>query len=137
MKKKFVSSGDSSLDVLIKSKDDPSYSYSIAMQQLGLGAGESFPVCMELTRAIGCDASILIGYLIGQFRRRSKSKSSRFPATVEMIQEALRYNKSKQYRVLKKLKQLKLLKVSLRGMPPRRYIRLDFPKIWRMIDDES
>lgn len=104
-------------------------------------ASTSFIIANKcLIKRIGLAESILIGELCSQYnywRAKKGLEGDWFYSTVSNVEEETGIKRTTQTTILTRLKGLGLLDFKKMGMPPKRYVKLDFAKIGSMLDDSS
>lgn len=109
------------------------------MRILSLIASDSFiTVNKTLIKKVGLEEAVLLGELASEFdyweKREGLTPDGYFFSTVENIEDKTTLSEFKQRKALKKLKELGLIDVKLKGLPPKRYIKLNEQKILEMFD---
>jgi hypothetical protein len=104
-------------------------------------ASTSFIIANKcLIKRIGLAEAILIGELCSQYnywRAKKGLEGDWFYSTVSNVEEETGIKRTTQTTILTRLKGLGLLDFKKMGMPPKRYVKLDFAKIGLMLDDSS
>lgn len=104
-------------------------------------ASTSFIIANKaLIKRIGLAEAILIGELCSQYnywRAKKGLEGGWFYSTVANVEEETGIKRTTQTTLLTKLEGLGLLKFKKMGMPPKRYVLLDFDKIGSLLDDEQ
>lgn len=112
------------------------------MNILQLIANESFiTVNKILIKLVGLEEAILIGELASEYDYWSKhgglTPEGYYFSTVENIEEKTTLSDHKQRKAFNKLKQLGLIDVKVKGIPAKRYIKLNDEKIMALFQVNS
>lgn len=104
-------------------------------------ASTSFIIANKaLIKRIGLAEAILIGELCSQYnywRAKKGLEGGWFYSTVANVEEETGIKRTTQTTLLTKLEGIGLLKFKKMGMPPKRYVNLNFAKIGSLLDDEQ
>ena len=100
------------------------------MNILQLIASDSFITLNKaLIKKIGLEEAIMLGELASEFdywsKRDGLTEDGYFFSTVENIEDKTTLTDYKQRRILNTLKEMEVLDTSLRGLPSKRYIKLN------------
>lgn len=83
----------------------------------------------EIIKAVGLEEAIMLGELASEYdywqKRQGLTDDGYFFSTVENVEDKTTLSDYKQRRCLKNLQELGLVSVSVRGIPAKRYIKLD------------
>ena len=93
-----------------------------------LSTSKYFIVNKELIKALGTEEAIVLGELISErdyWDDREQLEDDWFYSTVENIENEIGYNEYKQRKILKSLESKGVLEVKVKGMPAKRYIRIN------------
>lgn len=104
------------------------------MSILSLIASENFiAVNKTLIKAFGVDEAIILGELASEYeywkKRGELDESGHFFSTIENIEENTGIKEKKQRTILNSLKEQGLVDIKLKGLPAKRYIRLNDEKL--------
>lgn len=92
-----------------------------------------------LIRKVGLSEAVLIGELCSElnyWKEKGESEGGWFFSTVVNVERETGIKKVTQATLLNKLQGLGLLKFRRAGLPPKRYIRLNFDAIAHILDDD-
>lgn len=92
-----------------------------------------------LIRKIGLSEAVLIGELCSElnyWKEKGESEGGWFFSTVANVERETGIKKVTQATILNKLQGLGLLEFRRAGLPPKRYIRLDFDAIAQVLNDD-
>lgn len=111
------------------------------MNILQLIASESFiTVNKELIKKVGLEEAIILGELASEFDYWQKQKGltpdGYFFSTVENIEDKTTLSDHKQRKALNKLRELELVDVSIRGLPAKRYIKLNEENLFKLFENK-
>lgn len=111
------------------------------MNILQLIASESFiTVNKELIKKVGLEEAIILGELASEFDYWTKQKGltpdGYFFSTVENIEDKTTLSDHKQRKALNKLRELELVDVSIRGLPAKRYIKLNEENLFKLFENK-
>lgn len=105
---------------------------------LQLIASQNFIVVnKELIKILGLEEAILIGELASEcdyWERQDKLENGYFYSTLENVEENTTLTAFKQRKALNKLKELKLVEVSLRGIPAKRYVKINEEQVIKLFN---
>lgn len=83
----------------------------------------------ELIKILGLEETILLGELASEYeywlRKNELINNEWFYSTVENVEQQTTLNDYKQRKLLNKLQALNILQVEVRGIPPKRYVKLN------------
>jgi hypothetical protein len=104
-------------------------------------ASTSFIIANKLLiKKLGLGEAVLIGELCSQYnywKAKQGLEGGWFYSTVANVEAETGIKRTTQTTMLSKLESLGLLEFKKMGMPPKRYVKLDFAKIGLMLDDSS
>lgn len=107
---------------------------------LQLIASQNFIVVnKELIKILGLEEAILIGELASEcdyWERQDKLENGYFYSTLENVEENTTLTAFKQRKALNKLKELKLVEVSLRGIPAKRYVKINEEQVIKLFNNK-
>lgn len=100
------------------------------MTILQLIAKDSFiTVNKELIKTAGLEEAILLGELASEYdywvKNNGLTKEGYFFSTIENIEEKTTLSEYKQRKAFNKLKKLNLIDLKVKGLPARRYVKLN------------
>ena len=101
-----------------------------------LGSGNYIAVNRSLIRAFGLNVAVVIGELASEakyWKRKGQLNDGWFFSTVENIESATGLNSYYQRDAIKKLQELGLIEAKYKGLPRKRYFRLNCMAIIQMI----
>lgn len=109
------------------------------MNILQLIAHDSFiTVNKELIKKVGLEEAIILGELASEFdywtKREGLTEDGYFFSTIENIEEKTTLSKYQQNKAFKKLKEMKLVDVSVRGLPAKRYIKINEENLLKLFE---
>ena len=93
----------------------------------------------ELIKILGLEEAILIGELASEcdyWERQDKLENGYFYSTLENVEENTTLTAFKQRKALNKLKELKLVEVSLRGIPAKRYVKINEEQVIKLFNNK-
>lgn len=113
------------------------YSAELILEELYCG-GEWFQFPRSFLYVMPLDEAVLLAYLfmIRKFALglpESKDSDGWFYCKLTKIKRELLFSKNRQTRLFSKLKEKGFIKTSVRGMPPKRFIKLFPVEIWQAI----
>lgn len=91
----------------------------------------------DLIKALGLEEAILIGELASEsdyWEKQGKLEEEFFFSTVENIEENTTLSEFKQRKALKNLKQLELIEIKKKGIPAKRYIKINEEKLFNLFN---
>lgn len=102
-----------------------------------LSTSKYFIVNKELIKALGTEEAIVLGELISErdyWESREQLEDDWFYSTIENIENEIGYNEYKQRKILKSLESKGVLEVKVKGMPAKRYIRIDEENLLNLLN---
>ena len=111
------------------------------MNILQLIASDSFiTVNKELIKQVGLEEAIIIGELASEFdywqKNNGLTEDGYFFSTIENVEEKTTLSEHKQRKALKNLKELGLVDVRVKGLPAKRYIKLNEENILQLFQNK-
>lgn len=99
--------------------------------------GGWFQFPMQLLKELSPAEAVFLAYLISstQVLRAEERSGGWFYRTCERVEQDIKYNHDQQRRVLRTLKAMKLVTVEQRGMPAKRYVRVNFSELHKLLRD--
>ena len=112
------------------------------MSLLKLISSDSFiTLNKELIRAVGLEEAIILGELASELdywqKNNGLTEDGYFFSTVENVEEKTTLSDYKQRKALNSLQKLGLIELDVRGIPPKRYIKLNEQKIVDLFKNSS
>ena len=112
------------------------------MNILQLIASDSFiTVSKEIIKKVGLEEAIILGELASEYDYWQKNKGltpeGYFFSTIENIEDKTTLSEHKQRKALKTLKDKGLLDISIKGIPAKRYIKLNEQNISKIFNIET
>lgn len=112
------------------------------MNVLQLLASSNFlTVNMAIAKQVGNDAAILLAELASSqvyFERAGQlTEDGMFFETVEQVEEATNLSKYQQAKAVKKLEEVGVLRSKVKGVPAKRYFRIDGEKAAGLVDNKK
>ena len=112
------------------------------MSILKLIANDSFiTVNKTLIKAVGLDAAVLIGELASEFSywcvNNGLDAEGYFFSTIENIEEKTSLSEHKQRQAIKKFEELGIIEVKVKGIPAKRYIRINEEKLTELFQNKQ
>lgn len=86
----------------------------------------------DLIKLLGLEEAILIGELASEYEyweKQGKLENGYFYSTIENIEENTTLSEFKQRKALNKLKQFELIEITVKGIPAKRYIKINEEKL--------
>lgn len=106
-----------------------------------LSKGDSIILNMHLARMYGLDAAILLGALANEYdlaeARDEIDDDGYFCAPVNHIKEKTRLSYKLQRRAIELLKEDVILDVKAKGIPAKRYLRVNVRRLAAMLKDKT
>ena len=103
------------------------------MKSANLLASKGFiQLNIHLIQTVGLHEAIIIGELLSEYNyweQHGKLDNGWFYSTVENIQKRTSLSRYQQAKAIEHLEELGVLKTTLRGVPARRYIKIDDDKL--------
>lgn len=102
-----------------------------------LGSSSFIIVNKTIIKKVGLEAAILLGELISEFEywnTRNELEDGYFFSTIENIELKTTLSKHKQNNAIAKLKQFGLIDTQLKGLPAKRYIKINELKIMEILN---
>lgn len=93
-----------------------------------LSTSKYFIVNKDLIKILGTEEAVVLGELINErdyWESREQLEDDWFYSTIENIENEIGYNEYKQRKILKSLESKGILEVKVKGMPAKRYIRIN------------
>lgn len=90
----------------------------------------------ELIKLLGIDEAIMIGELASEYdywEKQGKIENGYFFSTAENVEENTTLSEYKQRKALNKLKALNLVSVEVKGMPAKRYIKIQEEELLKFL----
>lgn len=91
----------------------------------------------DLIRIIGLEETIVLGELASEynyFLNRDELYNGYFYSTIENIEENTSLSEYKQRKVFTKLQDMEIINIDLKGMPAKRYIKINEEQIIKLLD---
>ena len=111
------------------------------MSILSLLASDNFiTVNRTLIKAVGLDAAVILGELASEanyWKENGGAEDGFFYSTVENLEEKTSLSKYLQASALEKLKAAGLVEIEKRGLPARRYIKINEEKLLEVFDNKK
>ena len=112
------------------------------MNILHLIASDSFiTVNKELIKVVGLDAAVLVGELASEHNYWTNNKGiteeGYFFSTIENIEEKTSLSEHKQRQALKKLEELGLVTVQIKGLPAKRYVKINQEQLIKLFQNKE
>lgn len=108
------------------------------MNILQLLASSSFiTLNKNVIKAVGLEESLLLGELCSEYDywiKREELQDGYFFSTVENIEENTTLNDYKQRKALKTLQQLKIVDVKVKGLPAKRYFKINEEQLIKLLN---
>lgn len=92
-----------------------------------------------LIKTIGLEEAVLLGELASEYdywKKQGKLEDDYFYSTIENIEENTTLSEFKQRKALNKLKQLELIEIKLKGIPAKRYIKINENKLLEVLKNK-
>lgn len=102
-----------------------------------ISARNFITVNKDLIKLLGLEEAILLGELASEYdywESQDKLEEGYFYSTVENIQEHTTLSDHKQRKALKNLKSRDLIDVKLKGIPAKRYIKINEEQVFKLFD---
>ena len=110
------------------------------MNILNLLASNSFIVVNKsLIKELGLEPSILFGEIVSEYNywnERDGLNDGFFYSTVENIEEKTTLSKYQQGKAIKKLKELNLIECKVKGLPAKRYFKINLQQVVKFFNSE-
>ena len=111
------------------------------MNVLKLIASDSFiTVSKELIKKVGLEEAILLGELASESdywqKNKGMTEDGYFFSTIENIEEKTTLSEYKQRRCLNNLKDLGIVSVIVKGMPAKRYIKINEAEVLKILENK-
>ena len=93
----------------------------------------------DLIKLLGLDEAILLGELASEFdywEKQDKLEDGFFYSTIENIETNTTLSEFKQRKALNNLKQLKLVEVKVKGIPAKRFIKINEVQLLELLKDK-
>lgn len=98
-------------------------------------AGRWLMLLKDFVRAMPDEEAIVLGYLISEADYHCAHKETEwFFCTYEKMEKELNKDDHKQTRIFNRLKEKQLIETTRRGNPAKRWIRIRFDKIHKLIE---
>ena len=95
----------------------------------------------EMIKAVGLEEAIMLGELASEYdywqKRDGLTEDGYFFTTVENVEDKTTLSDYKQRKCLKNLQEVGLISVSIRGIPAKRYVKLDEEKIGNIFKNKD
>ena len=108
------------------------------MNILQLLASSSFiTLNKNVIKGVGLEEALLLGELCSEYDywiKREELQDGYFFSTVENIEENTTLNDYKQRKALKTLQQLKIVDVKVKGLPAKRYFKINEEQLLKLLD---
>ena len=108
------------------------------MNILQLLASSSFiTLNKNVIKAVGLEEALLLGELCSEYDywiKREELQNGYFFSTVENIEENTTLNDYKQRKALKSLQQLKIVDVKVKGLPAKRYFKINEEQLIKLLN---
>lgn len=111
------------------------------MNVLQFLASENFiPLNKIVIRSLGLEEAILIGELASEYNYWTKEngldEDGYFYSTIENIEEKTTLSVHKQRKAINKLKELGVIDVKVKGIPAKRYIKIDEQQLYEILSNK-
>lgn len=111
------------------------------MSILSLLASDNFiTVNRTLIKEVGLDAAVILGELASEanyWKENGEAEDGFFYSTVENIEEKTSLSKYQQAQAIEKLRAAQLIEVEKRGLPARRFIKINEENLLRVFDHKK
>lgn len=102
--------------------------------------GKWFMFPKDFLKILTTDQALMLAAIISQSDfvqagRRRRPWKGWFYFNINQVKEALQFDRQKQWRILSVLIKQGIVKRKLRGIPPKRYLKVCFRRIEQIVDD--
>ena len=104
-----------------------------------LASGNFIAVNRSLVKAFGLDAAVMVGELASEamyWYEKGKLEGGWFYSTIENVEEATGLSGYQQRKAISRLVAEGVIQTALKGLPKKRYIRIDFEKLIQVVNDK-
>lgn len=105
-----------------------------------LAAGNYIAVNRSLIKTFGLECAVLIGELSSEslyWKEHGQLEEGWFFSTIENVEESTGLSGYQQRKALSSLCELGIIETAQRGLPKKRYIRINFDALMKTLDDKS
>ena len=111
------------------------------MELLSLISSSGFIVLnKQLIKILGINATIMLGELVSEYeywKEREELEEDYFYSTIENVEENTSLTKYQQSQAINKLLELNLIEVKIKGIPAKRYIKINEQQVVKLFDNKK